>query len=138
MTEQEIRDLFREMRDETVPADALTRVRARVADRIQRKATWKIGAWLAVAATLLAAVLLILPQSSVHNPAGAPRIARKPDRPPPELPAFTPRLSVRPAIRIRRPRTEDSAAAPLIRIETSDPEVVILLVADNQSERKQE
>jgi hypothetical protein len=138
MTEEEIRNLFREMRDETVPADAVARVRARVADRVERKARWKIGAWFAAAATVLAAVLLILPQSRVHNPADAPRIARKPDRPPPELPAFTPRLTVRPAIRRRRPRTEDSAAAPLIRIETSDPEVVILLIADNQNERKQE
>ena len=138
MTEQEIRDLFREMRDETVPADALDRVRARVADRVQRKAGWKIGASLAAAATVLAAALLVLPQSRVHNPADLPRVARKTDRPPAELPAFTPRLTVRPAIRIRRPRTEDSAAAPLIRIETSDPQVVILLIADNQNERKQE
>ena len=138
MTEQEIRDLFREMRDETIPADALARVRARVADRVQRKARWKIGASLAAAATVLAAVLLILPQSRVHNLTDAPRMARTPDRPPTELPAFTPRLTVRPAIRIRRPRTEDSAAAPLIRIETSDPQIVILLVADNRDERKQE
>jgi hypothetical protein len=138
MTEQEIRDIFRELRDETVPPDALARVRARVADRVQRKARWKIGASLAAAAMVLAGVLLILPRSRVHNPADAPRMARTTDRPPAELPEFTPRLTVRPAIRIRRPRTEDSAAAPLIRIETSDPQIVILLVADNQHERKQE
>ena len=78
MTEQEIRDLFREMRDETVPADALTRVRTRVADRIQRQASWKIGAWLAAAAMLLAALLLILPQSRVLIPADPSRIGRTP------------------------------------------------------------
>ncbi len=148
MTEQEIQDLFREMRDETVPADALARVRAGVADRVRRKARWKIGAWFAAAATVLAALLLVLPQSSVHLPAdplarsaqtaGEPRIPRAPGRPPAELPEFTPRSPVRPAIRIRRPTTEDSGAAPLIRIETSDPQVVILLVADNQNERKPE
>lgn len=138
MTEQEIRDLFREMREVTVPADALARVRTRVADRVQRRARWKIGAWLGAAAMAVAALLLILPRSRVHIPADAPRIARTPDRPPAELPEFTPRLTVRPAIRIRRRRTEDSAPPPVIRIETSDPQVVILLVADNQNERKQE
>jgi hypothetical protein len=138
MTEQEIQDLFREMREETVPAVALARVRAGIAARIQRRARWKIGAWLAAAATVLTALILVLPQSRVHNSSDASRVVRKLDHPPAELPALTPRLTVRPAIRITRPRTEDPAAAPMIRIETSDPQVVILLVAGNQNERRQE
>ena len=37
MNEQEMRELFREMRDEPVPADSLARVRAGVDQRIQKK-----------------------------------------------------------------------------------------------------
>jgi hypothetical protein len=117
MTEEEIRGLLREMREDSVPPDSLARVRMRVAERTAAPPWWKRAVWvLAPLCLLMVAVLL-------RSPAPTPRI---------ELPAVAP-VRVEPAVVQSRPRhiVRRTPKQPvLIRIETSDPEVVILLVGN--------
>ena len=127
MTEDEIRDLFRGMREEAVPADSLAVVRLRLRDRIQSRGRWKVAAWVTACAVVVLAALVIQPRTATHITTTAPVAARTPDAPPMELPQATPRLTVRPAIQRKR-RAEISSQPVLIRIETPDPDVVILLV----------
>lgn len=120
MTEQEMRDLFREMREEPVPADSLARVRAGVDRRMRRVFPWKIVAALAVTGCLVAGYLL-RPEKPVQQ-MSTREIARTVPSVPPEIP-------VRAAPRPKRVRPRPVETVPvLIRIETPDPEVVILLV----------
>jgi hypothetical protein len=122
MTDNEMRDLFREMREEPVPADSLARVRAGIEKRTKRAASWKMGALLAVAASLVAGFLFLKP---VKTPvpieqSSAPEIAQV------QLP---PEPVVRNTARPKRVRPPQRVGAPVsIRIETPDPDVVILLV----------
>ena len=123
MNEQEMREVFREMREEPVPADSLARVRARVDQRVGRRSWWRFAAPLVAAGCMLAGFLLLT--RPAKEPVGiaepAPlEIAQV--QPPPEIP-------VRVAPKPRRVRLRPVEAAPvLIRIETQDPDVVILLV----------
>jgi hypothetical protein len=130
MTEDEIRDLFREMREDAVPADSLARVRFGVEGRIRRRAHWKIAAWVMAGAMVILAALITHPRTAIHKPATAAMAARRLDAPPLELPQATTRMTVRPAIQrkvSRRPHRPSEAVT--IRIETPDPDVVILLVS---------
>jgi len=130
MSEDEIRDLFREMREEPVPADSLARVRLGLSDRIRRRARWKAAAWVVACAVVVLAGFLMRPWVATNKRVDAPVVARGRETPPQELPLFTSRLAVRPAIqRTRRPPRRTSEAVT-IRIETPDPEVVILLVGE--------
>ena len=45
MTDDGLRGLLREMREQPLPADSLARVRMRVAQGVQRRRRWKIGAF---------------------------------------------------------------------------------------------
>ncbi len=150
MTEDEIRSLFRKMRDEPIPPDARVRVQAGVAERIRSGSWvsgfhgwWKIAGGLMAAASIAAVLLLIRPSTAVHEP--APGVAaRLPDAPlekpaPPERAAPAPVNALRrvkhPARRaaqapVRRQETPAAGDGVLIRIETPDPNVVILLVGD--------
>ena len=124
MTEEEMRSLFREMRDEPVPADSLARVRSGVEQRTVKKSWWKFAVPLAVAGCVVAGFLLLRPAKGpvpVEQPR-APETAQV-LIPPPELPVRTAR---RPKRAQRPPRVE--VVPVLIRIETPDPDVVILLV----------
>jgi hypothetical protein len=108
MTDEEIRGLLREMREDSVPPDSLARVRVRVAERTAKQRWWKRAVW--VLAPLCLSMVAVL----FRSPAPTPRI---------ELPAVVqsrPRHIVR-----RRPKQP-----VLIRIETPDPEVVILLLGN--------
>ena len=150
MTEDEIRNLFREMRDEPIPPDTRVRVRAGVAERIQSGSWvsrlhgwWKIAGVVVAAASIVAVLLLMRPSTAVHEP--APGVAaRQPDAPL-EKPASpertaparvnvlqrarrTARRAARPAL--HRQETPAAGDGVLIRIETPDPNVVILLVGD--------
>ena len=121
MTDNEMRDLFREMREEPVPADSLARVRARVAKRAPRRRWWILVPAVAVALSVLSFVMF----RPAPPPVPVPLIVAKaaPVSPPEITPArFPPRP--KPA------RRKQVAAVPvsMIRIETPDPEVVILLV----------
>lgn len=143
MTEDEMRDLFREMRDEPLAADSLARVRLAVEQRTQPGSwkpkfdlRWAITVALFAAASLIA-VLLSRATAPTNRPAPAV-VARQQDAPPegpvhpqagsvqrPQPPAPP---GVKSARRVRRMTA--SGGALLIRIETPDPDVVILLVGD--------
>jgi len=132
MNENEIRELFREMRDEPVPADSLARVRAGVDQRIHRRpwlSAWKIAAALVMAGCIVAGFVLLRPArkpAPIERPV-APEIAQV--LPPVEIPA-PPGVPVRTAPRPKRaqPRPAVEGVPVSIRIETPDPDVVILLV----------
>ena len=149
MTEDQIRDLLREMRGEPIPPDTRVRVRAAVAERIQSGSwvsmfhgRWKIAAVLLAIASIVAVVLLLWPSRAVHEP--TPGIAvRQPDAQferatPLEKAAPAPvhlihRAKDRARIVQPAPHKQESPAAGdglVIRIETPDPDVVIILVGD--------
>src|SRR6185295_8919238 len=126
MTEREIQDLFREMRDEPVPADSLARVRLGVEKRTGKRSEWKWVVPLALAASVVAGFLLL-------QPAKAPAPVEQPSTPviaevvpPPELPIRTVQTAPRPK-RVRRLQRVEVVPVS-IRIETPDPDVVILFV----------
>lgn len=123
MTEQEMRELFRGMRDEPVPADSLARVRMAVDRRRRRVFPWKIAAILAMAGCVVAGFLFLRPvRMPVRTVEPAPlEIAQV--GPPPEIP-----VRAVPKPRRVRPRPIEAVPSMLIRIETPDPDVVILLV----------
>ena len=116
MTEEDIRGLFREMREDSVPLDSLARVRMRVAERTAARRGWKLAVW------VLAPLCLLMLAVALRSPAPPLRI---------ELPALPP-VRVEPAVVQSRPRhiVRRPKAPVLIRIETPDPEVVILLVGN--------
>ena len=141
MTEDEIRDLFREMRDEPLPADSLARVHLGVAERIQvgswtRVFTpWRVAAVLMSAGLVLIA-LLLRTSAPVSKPA-APVVAHQIEAPlvKPALPAIVAVQKRRPSHRIVRQvrridKTPEAGGAAVIRIETPDPDVLILLIGD--------
>lgn len=135
MTEQEIRDLLRDMREEPVPADSQARVRMAVAERSQNWAEkfrrhWRIVAGVLVpACAVLVAMLAREPARVGIRSAAAPQTA-----------SVVPEVSVsaapdpprRVVTRVRKPRStrhkDVEASDTVIRIETADPDVVILLV----------
>jgi len=131
MNEQEMREVFREMRDEPVPADSLARVRVAVDQRIHRRpwlSAWKIAAALVMAACIVGAFLLLRPGKPVPiQQVSLPEIAQVLPRG--EIPAL-PEIPVRTAPRPKRARSRPVVeGVPVsIRIETADPDVVILLV----------
>jgi len=128
MTEREIQDLLREMRDEPVPADSLARVRLGVEKQTGKKSGWKWVVPLGLAASVVAGFLLLRPAKepvSVEQP--STREIAQVVTPPPELPVQTVRTASR-SKRVR-PQPQRVEVVPVsIRIETSDPDVVILFV----------
>ena len=131
MNEDQLRGLFRDMREEPVPADSLARVRAAVDQRIHGRpwmSGWKIAAALVMAGCIVAGFLLLRPGTAVQpvQNVRAPEIAQV-------LPAKSPVLPERPVARVARarhtrPRPVVEGVPVSIRIETPDPDVVILLV----------
>ena len=128
MNEEEMRKLFREMREEPVPADSLARVRAAVDHRIRQRrwmSPWKIAAAVVLAGCMAGAFLLLRPAQPIQT-VSAPEIAKALPPPKASLPAERPVARVE---RPRRARPRPVETVPvLIRIETPDPDVVILLV----------
>src|SRR5436189_2467972 len=122
MTDREIQDLFREMREEPVPADSLARVRVAVDRRTARRSWWKFAVPLAVAASVVAGFLLLRPAKApvpIAQPS-TPEIAQV-VIPPPELPIPAAQIATRPK-RVR-PRPQHVEVVPVsIRIETPDPD----------------
>lgn len=125
MTDDQIREWLREMRDEPVPADSLARVRTRVAERTaaRRRGWW----WVPVVAALAVgvAVLLLMVRRPVSPPKAAPAIvavAKDAEPPLPIVQAQAVPRRPKPAVRIQ--------SGVSIRIETADPEVVLILVTD--------
>ncbi|MDE3194934.1 MAG: hypothetical protein KGN84_01215 [Acidobacteriota bacterium] len=128
MTDEQMRELFREMRDEAPPADSLARVRMGLAARIAR------GRWIWAGVLGLIPACVLLAMLLVRT---APPPRRETAKVPAPAPEVLPEPVVRPAIirpqprRVRR-RVEQAAMAQpaAIRIETDDPNVVILLVGN--------
>lgn len=133
MNEDEIRELFAEMRDEPIPVESVVRVRVVVDERIRRRAPWKFAAMIAAFAGLVIAAFVIQMRPAMRkttNPAVAMRHPAAP-APPVEAPDDLP-LTIRPAIERKslKPRPAPPAQVASIRIETPDPDVVILLVGE--------
>ena len=127
MTDDRIRELLREMRDEPVPADALARVRARVEERTApRPRRW----WLVpVFAVVLAVLAMVFWPRHPDEP--VVQVAREaPTMAPPRLPASQPVAAVvaKPVRVTKRLQQPLAASASTIRIETADPNVVLIFV----------
>jgi anti-sigma factor RsiW len=133
MTEDEVRLLLRELRDEPVPADSLARVRLAVAER-SRKGTWLGKRWrllgvLAATAMIMLIALWVRPFRQLSTP----DIALVPA--PPPLAISRPTVKAPMSVASKPKKENRRKAAPtgggvLVRIETADPDVVILLVGD--------
>jgi hypothetical protein len=123
MNDDEIRELFRAMREDAVPADSLARVRMAVAERMHRSRgrLWWIP--LLIAACCGIALLFFRPAAvplPVPPRLPAPVVAHHdapPDSPVPRM--------VR---RVHRVPAPQPGPGTVVRIETNDPDVVILLV----------
>jgi hypothetical protein len=133
MTEDQIRELFREMRDEPVPPGSLARVRIGVAERGRERGrersqarswSWKIAALLLATGCVVLGALLFRPAAPIQKPE-LPMIARQA-----EVPVQRPAepQTVRPVKHVRKKAVAARPPGMLIRIETPDPDVVILLV----------
>jgi hypothetical protein len=124
MTEQEMREVFREMREEPVPADSLARVRMGVEQGVGKRRRWKFAVPLVAAGCIVAGFLFLRPTKVPVRTVEPAQIEIAKVQPPPEMPVRT-----APRPRRVRPRLQQAKTVPvLIRIETEDPDVVILLV----------
>lgn len=129
MSDESLRELFRELREEPMAADSLGRVRAGVRRGItvRRRRFFALLALAPAAAAFLAVIAvtarqpLVAPRLATPAPVTAPAIL---EQPPEQEPA-------RPRVRAVAQRKKKEPEKPvLIRIETADPEVVILLVGN--------
>jgi hypothetical protein len=138
MTEDEIREALREMRDVPVPPDSLARVRLKLEHRIRRRFAWRTAAFLVTVSVTLLVVFLVGPLGHRRVPVASPAVQRqrkmagveapRPDRHPLKeaMPAQIPIVHVH-----HRAHRKAPAAAPVtIRIQTPDPDVLIVLVGD--------
>ena len=136
MNEDQIRELLREMRDEPIPAESLARVRGRVAERVAAKGwfrPWRIAAILAPAVCTALLVLWLRTPAPLKTtpPPVITQVETAPVAPIPPLPKPVVRRA-RAKHRPARPveNVSASGAPVVIRIETPDPTVVILLIGD--------
>ena len=142
MSEDQIKELLHEMREDPVPADSLVRVRQAVMAAQDSASTvrWRVfgPAWkFAVVFALVAFLGVVFLRSRGGRPTVAsPPVtaALKAPEPAPTPLGAREGQPVRHKVRAAR-RLQPPAAQPLpqsvIRIETPDPEVVILLLADS-------
>jgi len=147
MNEDQIRELLCDMREDLVPPGSLARVRQGVAESIEARRRLFVPAWRIAAAVGCLAVVGGLAGVAMRSRAGRSEPIQHAVQPPvkviqavkeqpPELPSPARPVQTRLAVRTaRQVRNKQRAAPPpgaatLIRIETPDPEVVILLVAD--------
>ncbi len=135
MTEDRMRELFREMREEPVPADSLARVRMAVEERTAKRAGWwwRMAAALALAACAVVAVVVVrieqvpaLPAVAVVRQAN-PLAGYKAPRPVAARVEAPVRVAVK-AQQVKRTQKVEQGPDVVVRIETADPDVVVLLV----------
>jgi hypothetical protein len=137
MREDEIRELLQEMGEEPVPPDSLRRVRLAVAERTERRgrAWWWSAMALAAAACVVLLIVWLRPPAPVSRP-DAPVVAREQAAPQDAAPAPVAAHEAAPQrVPVRRraqpiDRRPPAVADVVIRIETPDPDVVILLIGD--------
>jgi hypothetical protein len=137
MKEEDIRELLRDMREDPIPADSLARVRLGVAVRVQANRRFFLQDWrvsTALTALVVVSVGLVVMRSKPAQPAPVqpplPAVQALNDHPPVvETPAPV-RPAAKPVRHIRKPPESpvEAGGATLIRIETPDPDVVILLL----------
>lgn len=121
MTEEEVRGLLRELGGDEVPAGVRASLRSRVEARVaQRRLRWWKWAFAVPAMSLV--IWLLMGRTDPAMP--LPQIALRA----PEVPAVPVRAAVYARARVRRKPVTISAVE--IRIETADPDVVILLTGD--------
>jgi hypothetical protein len=122
MNPNEWKDVLRSAHNEPIDAAHYTAVRSRVIAEIERSHTpWRRLAWISGVAALMAAVLFMI-------------ALRRPDIAPPPLVAIAippPPESPRPAPMRVRQRTAAVHHEPItIKLQTSDPNIVIYWIAD--------
>jgi hypothetical protein len=142
MTEDDVRALLHEMRDEPVPADSLARVRMGIAERrsVEKTSPWLAWSWkwlgLIATAVGVAVVAILLRPARHSNPTTAAVRNDAVTIPAPPPPVSSPEhkrdgVKVSTKRRQKVPRVKDAPRGNLlVRIETADPDVVILLVGD--------
>jgi hypothetical protein len=131
MNDDQLRGLFQEMRDEPVPAESLARVREGVAQRIeQRRVTpWKWGTLAALITVGVGIAVWLWPTPQAPAPPQAPPIPQVVEAPPLPPPAVaTPARKPRVVSKAKPKRKVDPMEEVVFRMQTEDPEVVILLV----------
>jgi hypothetical protein len=140
MNDDQIRELLHAMRDDPIPGDSLARVRQAVEARTSGRdggrafgTMWRLALPVALAGCI--AAILLRPVR--HTAPTLLRPVAAVERPVPVLPQPAPahqlaHATVRPVRHFQRrpPSAPQEAGASLIRIETPDPDVVILLLAD--------
>ncbi|HKD09708.1 MAG TPA: hypothetical protein VKB79_27630 [Bryobacteraceae bacterium] len=126
MSDESLRELFRELHDEPISADSLARVRAGVFRGIAARRK-RVFAFLTLVPVTIAILLFFAPVPrrapvlTPPRPVIAPAILDQPREQEP----------VRPRMKsVTRRVKKDPEKPVLIRIETDDPEVVILLVGN--------
>jgi anti-sigma factor RsiW len=140
MTDEEVRGLLRDLRDEPVPPDSLARVRLAVAERSARS-RWFMAPWKAAAAIASFAVLVLLVvwMRPAHHPVTpvpvSPRevaATQPPVLPPITAPATKVRASAASTTKqkIKQKPENPTGEGLVVRIETEDPDIVILLIGD--------
>src|SRR5215471_14446612 len=151
MTEDQIRELLREMRDDAIPPDSRVRLRAGVMERIRAGGSasvfhrWgRLVAVLLATASLAIVLLFLRPSGAVHKttpPIAARRTEARLEKTPPLEKNAGPPLNVLrrtkgPRARtvqaaLRRQKAQLASSGVLIRIETPDPDVLIVLVGES-------
>ena len=140
MTDDEVRGLLRDLRDEPVPPDSLARVRLAVAERSTRS-RWFMAPWkkLAALASVAAIVLLAVWMRPAHHLVTPVQISPREvaaTQPPAAPPIVAPATKVRAsAVSTTKQKIKHKPETPtgeglVVRIETEDPDIVILLIGD--------
>lgn len=150
MNDDQIRELLHEMRDDPVPADSLARVRqavmARSSARGRRRGlgvAWKLAVPAALAGCIGAVLLRPPARHSAPPPVQTAAAIEEKAPAPPVAAAVQHKANSRANARAARhfqqkpAPTAQADGASLIRIETPDPGVVILLLADSGSGNSQ-
>ena len=143
MSEEKLHELLRGMREDPIPVDSLARVRIGVTQRIRNGRRWLVLSALSIAAVSVSAfVIIFLPSAQpLHN--NATVVARKSEpslatkRQPTTKTLVLGKAHRRPASRrVAKPNGglndlyRESAGSTLIRFETADPNVLILVVEE--------
>lgn len=131
MNDERVREILRELGEEPVPGDSLARVRARVDERIAGRMRWRWW-WIPAVAAVAVVMVFVLwpPRVAVPPAAPAPTIAELP-KPPVVEPKLVAEPAPRPVAVHRRARVFDG---PVIRVETADPDVVLIFVTEGGGE----
>ncbi len=131
MTDDEIQRLLRDLRDEPVPQDSLARVRMRVTERTSQRG-WRVW-WVPAMAVVWIVLTVMLWPRRVIEPVAPPA-------PPVVVQAPAPAAAVQPVVVAAskptkiRPRAGSASSHGSIRIETADPDVVLIFLTDGGGE----